>query len=187
MNDLHVKTSFSEPYEVNKNAIVERFNKTLALNIQRIRLSTKNYDWPSYLKKVVDNYNNTYHDTTKHSPDEIFNEGAFNEQTIIRVIPNLKVGDNVRKIIEKKTFTKGDRNTHTTEIYKILKIEKGRYLINDDTDKLYKYYELLKTNMEPKNIEPKKPNIKVKKVVENETREKSKRTKTNTKDDDYEY
>jgi hypothetical protein len=187
MNDLHVKTSFSDPYEVNKNAIVERFNKTLALNLKRIRLSTKNNDWPSYLKKVVDNYNNTYHETTKHSPDDIFNKGMFNEQTVIRVIPNLNVGDNVRKILEKKTFSKGDRNTHSTEVYKILKIEKGRYLISDDTDRLYKYYELLKTKTEPKNIEPKKPNIKVKKVVEIETREKSKRTKTNKRDDDYEY
>eukprot|EP01038_Epipyxis_sp_PR26KG_P016744 gene16744-22904_t len=113
MNELHVKTSFSDPYEINKNAIVERFNKTLALQLQRL------------FKKVVDNYNNTYHETTKHSPpDEIFNKGMFNEQTIIRVIPSLEVGDNVRKIIEKKTFSKVDRQTHSTEVYKILKIEK---------------------------------------------------------------
>jgi transposase InsO family protein len=93
-NDIGAK--FSEPLEIQKNSIVERFNKTLALNLKRIRLSTKNYDWPSYLKKVVDNYNNTYHETTKHSPDDIFNKGMFNEQTVIRVIPNLNVGDNVR-------------------------------------------------------------------------------------------
>lgn len=51
--DDKITTYFSQPDEINKNAIVERFNRTLAREIQKRRLEKKDYNWPKYLDDVV--------------------------------------------------------------------------------------------------------------------------------------
>ena len=44
IKEHNVKCWFSEPGEINKNAIIERFNKTLAFMIQKWRIATGKYD-----------------------------------------------------------------------------------------------------------------------------------------------
>jgi hypothetical protein len=45
MSDEGIRMWYSEPDEINKNAIVERFNRTLALLIQRWRVGSGSHDW----------------------------------------------------------------------------------------------------------------------------------------------
>ena len=165
MESLHVKTSFTQPDEIHKNPIVERFNKTLALLLNRIRIATKNYKWPTYLQQAIKNYNNTYHDTTHHTPTEIFNGDDYNEQRILRVESDLKVGDHVRIVLKKKLFDKGDVITRSTKVYTITEARGIKYKINDDSDRYYKYYELEKSKSEPEKDQIKKTKKQVKEPI----------------------
>ena len=60
-----VECHFSSPYEINKQAIIERFNGTLAKLLNKIRKVTKNHKWYEYLDDCVLNYNTSYHKTIK--------------------------------------------------------------------------------------------------------------------------
>lgn len=140
-----VKCVFSDPYEINKNPIVERFNRTIALKLQKIRLLTSNKKWYQYLDTAVKNYNNSYHSTIKNTPRDVFHGDADNEQEIHRIPVNLKVGDMVRIVIKKKTFQKGDTITYSPDIYRITEIKGNKYKLNDE-EKLYKEYEIKKVS-----------------------------------------
>jgi len=48
---------YSEVGQFNKNAIVERFNRTIALMIEKYRFHSDDINWPSYLQDMVHNYN----------------------------------------------------------------------------------------------------------------------------------
>lgn len=143
LEEHDIKTRFSDPNEINKNPIVERVNGTIAKQLQKIRISTKKYDWYNYLDDVVYNYNHTYHSTIKNKPIDVFTGKELNEQTIIRVDVNYNIGDKVRIMKTKKVFSKGDEITYSTEIYTIEKINKNKIKLKD-VDKLYKPYEIKK-------------------------------------------
>ena len=68
----NIGVNYSEPLEIQKNSIVERFNKTLAGYIKKIREALKIYNWVEYLPELVDNYNNQYHRTIRNTPYDIF-------------------------------------------------------------------------------------------------------------------
>ena len=53
--DNDIMALFSEPLEIQKNSIVERFNKTLAGYIKKIREA-----------HLMENYNNQYHRTIRN-------------------------------------------------------------------------------------------------------------------------
>jgi len=132
-NDIDV--IFSEPNDIQKNSIVERLNRTIALLLQKYRVSTNKYDWYKVLPDIIYNYNNSYHRTIKNTPENIFYGGEKNNQTVYVVIPKLKIGDKVRLKIFKSLFSKGDEITYSKEVYIIDKIENGKYLLNNG--KLY--------------------------------------------------
>lgn len=146
MKELKINVNYSDPDEINKNAIVERSNRTLRSLLEKYRLYNKNNNWYKYLKIIVEVYNDTEHDTIKHKPIDVWEGKYFNEQEVTRFTPDYKVGDIVRKVIKKKIFDKIDELKHTKELYKILEIKKNRYLINDGTDRFHKPYEIVKAN-----------------------------------------
>ena len=74
MHKCNVKLSFSNPYEINKNAIVERINRTLRDLLKRYRLLYHDFNWQKYIDTLVDIYNNTYHTTIGDTPNNIFYE-----------------------------------------------------------------------------------------------------------------
>jgi len=53
-----IKVYPSERGEINKNAIIERFHRTLAHYLMQYRLENNDENWPSYLGIVIDFYNN---------------------------------------------------------------------------------------------------------------------------------
>lgn len=160
---------FFHANEENKNAIVERFNLTLSRILQKIRTSTKNYNWASYLSDVIDNYNNTIHSTTNKTPKSIFYEGEFNEQ-VYNVVENpFKVNDKVRIINKKKTFEKGDKFKLSAEVYTIESIigEKIKLVGKTKTFKPYQIYKAVEGN----TIEEPKSETKINKIKQLHKRE----------------
>jgi hypothetical protein len=122
LKKLNISARFSHPEELNKNAIVERFNGTLATTLQKVRIALKRYDWYNYLSDVIHNYNNTIHSTTKEKPIDIWNGSENNNQIIKTVKTSFEVGDKVRIMRKKKTFAKGDEVKYSPEIYLIEKV-----------------------------------------------------------------
>lgn len=171
----NIKAWFSDPNEINKNAIVERMNRTIINMIQKVRVATKRYDWPKYLPDLIENYNNTIHGTTKQKPIDVFHGKKYNEQIYRLVGNNFKVGDKVRIRIKKKVFSKGDSLSYSPEIYVINSIVGNRYDLKDvDSGKIlgtkYKPYEIKKID----EIEFKEPEA----IEENQEEEHKNKVKT---------
>jgi acid phosphatase class B len=151
MKDQNISVHYSQPYEINKNAIVERANRTIAQRIQKWRIATGKYDWPSILPKIVNNFNNSVNRNIKGTPNEIFKHKKQNLQRIIRVKPSFNVNDLVRIKIYKNVFAKGDSITYSKDLYTIEKIVANKYELkniktNEILKTLYKDYEIRKVN-----------------------------------------
>ena len=146
-NKHNIKLHFSQPNELYKNAIVERFNYTLALLLQKIRQSTGRYDWYNWLDDAVENYNNTYHKTIKATPHDVLNNLDTNKQEHTYIKHDFKVNDRVRLLVHKKPFAKGDQLRFSKQIYEISNIDGNKIYVKDDNkikDRWYRPYELLK-------------------------------------------
>ena len=144
MDKSNVKLSFSNPYEINKNSIVERFNRTIRDLLKKYRLLYKDYNWPKYIDDLVDIYNNTYHKTIGDTPNNIWENLNYNQQKIIRKPVEFKVGDMVRIIKVKEIFGKADDIIHSKEVYKVMKVNKNTVTLDDGNN--YKSYEIIKVN-----------------------------------------
>lgn len=133
----------SEPNEPYKNAIVERFHRTLALRIQKWREATGETDWVQILPDIIQGYNESWHRTIRAIPQEVWEGKDQNHQPIIRVKePEFKVGDQVFIVHrEKQPFAKGDRLQHSTSAYIIVDQKGHKYqLKNMDTQHVLKRY-----------------------------------------------
>jgi len=144
MAKCNVKLSFSDPHEINKNALVERFNRTLRDLLKKYRLLYKNYNWPTYIDDLIDIYNNTYHKTIDDTPSNIWNNLNYNQQTIIQKPVEFKIGDMVRIVKVKQIFNKADEIIHSKDVYKVMKVNKNNITL--DNGYSYKPYELIKAN-----------------------------------------
>ena len=65
---------FSEPEQPHKNTVIERFWRTFALLLQRMRKGIKSVDWAKSLPDVIAKYNSSYHKTLKATPEQVFEE-----------------------------------------------------------------------------------------------------------------
>ena len=142
----NIGCEFTASNEIYKNPIVERFNGTLARYINKYRTLFKSYEWYKYLPTVIFNYNNTYHKTIKNTPNNVFFNDEMNQQQVIILPKTFNIGNNVRKVITKKIFDKGDLTTHSQKVYIITDVKNNKYQINDDTNRWYKPYELKNAN-----------------------------------------
>ncbi len=144
--------SYADDVIFTKNSIIERFWRTLAGLLQKWRVAHKRYDWYDVLPQIVKNYNKTEHRTIKASPLAIRN-GEEQSKAPIRVLkPKLQIGDAVRIKIWRKVLYHGDQLTYTQEIYKIIRREGHRFILQDyDGNELhrgYKEYELQRLSEE---------------------------------------
>ena len=81
----NIKTYFSQRGEINKNAVFERCNRTIALYLQKFRLNLNLNNWVSFMDDVMRMYNNTQHSTTKKNPHDIFFNGKnLNKSLLIQ-------------------------------------------------------------------------------------------------------
>lgn len=132
---------YSNPEQDNKNAIIERFHRTLRNLILKYTVANgKGYI--DVLPNLIKNYNSTYHKTIQTEPIEIWQGNEKNEQKIHNIENIFNVGDKVRHIIDNKTFDKkSSSNTYTKTIYTISRIE-GKSIYLDDLTKPFKSFQL---------------------------------------------
>ena len=135
----HITTYFSFPDQINKNAIVERVNGTLALLINKVRIATNDYNWPKYLQDIVYNYNNTIHSTLKATPNDVFSGKASSRQKTNKFTNSFEINDIVRKEIRRKVLEKGDNIKYSKSLYTIVELVGNKYKIqNNDTHAILK-------------------------------------------------
>ena len=117
---------FSEPNQPHKNSVIERFWKTLALLLQRMREAHGGlFDWTKALPDAVENYNTSYHRILHAKPIDVWEGKKENpvERKVVETV--LKVGDRVRIKHQRGVFEKGDVRTFSKEIYQII-AKKGK-------------------------------------------------------------
>ena len=154
----------SDKEDFAKNAIVERYNRTLRRHmiVDKEKQSSKIF-MPSDITRMAKNYNNDLHSTIKAIPMEVYEGKAKNNQVYKFKKFNFKKGDNVRTLDKNALFAKGTYS-YSKSIFKIVGIEQrtdARSSANQSTNKRYilenvktkkkldrKYlgYELLLTN-----------------------------------------
>lgn len=143
-----VRLYFSDPDEVNKNAIVERFNRTLLLLLTKLRTAGVKR-WYKHVNTLVDNYNTRYHRTIDATPLEVW-KGEKKSGQVLNVLDDevFKVGDRVRLRIKRRIVDKATELYYSKEVYTIDSVVGKRYILrNDDGDLLrdrYKAYQLRK-------------------------------------------
>jgi hypothetical protein len=151
----NIKLWFSNPEQDNKNAIIERFHRTLR-NIILFYELKKGKKYINDLQSIVTGYNNSVHRTIKTTPLKIWEEKAKNNQEIKVVVYDWKVGDNVRHAVDLSTFDKRSSNVkYSKDIYRISKIDGRKYYLEtldgkSELTKPFRGYQLTKAVGEKK-------------------------------------
>ena len=139
-----------------KASLVERVIRTLKTRLQRYFTKNKTKRWIDVIDQFVSNYNATPHSAHGMPPQDVSH--ANQKDVYKRLYPTqslrtdcrLKVGDKVRKIIDKTLFEKGYTTNWSEEIYKINEIRQSNgvcwyYLVsldNKPVDGIWYYYQL---------------------------------------------
>lgn len=159
--DNKIEVWFSNPEQDNKNAIVERFHRTLRKLILRyVVASGKPYI--DEIPTLIYNYNSTYHKTVEAIPSDIWNGKATNNQAYVRVQFPFKEGDKVRFLLKKKLFEKASSTKTYSDIHIIESIDKNAYYLNG-LKKPFRGHELIQVG---DTIEPEPDNDYLKAVAE---------------------
>src|SRR5215469_10815540 len=127
-------------YSVMKASIVERFNRTLKNNMWKQFTHNGNYRWIDLLPRLVSEYNARKHrtigmrriDVTPVKADKLLT--TVYSHVKIAAPGRFKVGDSVRVSKFKTIFEKGYTPNWTTEVFKIIKVQKTNpvtYLLED--------------------------------------------------------
>ena len=114
-----------------KASMVERVIRTLKTRLQRYFTKNNTKKWKDVLEQFVSNYNATPHSAHGLPPQDVSHENQ--KDVYKRLYPNLtvrtdcrlKIGDKVRKIIDKDLFEKGYTSNWSDEIYKIKEIRQS--------------------------------------------------------------
>ena len=139
-HDVNYFSSKSEK----KAAIVERLNRTLKTMMWKYFYREKTHNWVGVLDKLVENYNDTVHETIHMKPKDV-NEKNENVVWITLYgsdfgelpLPKFRVGDKVRITEYKNVFTKGYEANFTEEIFDVIQVIRGRpnvYKLEDPKD-----------------------------------------------------
>ncbi len=134
----------------NSMSIVERFNRTLRGYIKR---TCKDGIWHQKLPKIIMAYNNKEHSATSYSPDYLSEHPKLQieirERLIGRAIQarlelkQFKIGDKVRFYKKRSLFGKGG-GAYSDSVHTITDIRKNSIFLDDNNNKKYRYYNLLK-------------------------------------------
>ena len=139
-----------------KTSMAERAIQTIKSRLEKIFNKRGNRRWIDVLDDVIANYNKTPHrsigmaplDVNDENRDEVYKR--LYPKSGITVVCKLKIGDKVRKIIDKDLFDKGYTKKWSDEIYKIKESRQSNtvcwYTITDLNDKeipgIWYYYQL---------------------------------------------
>ena len=111
----------SRKEEFAKNAIVERFNRTLRrlMDAYIVEFGRQGLieDWD----EIVGNYNEDFHRTIKAEPGEVWSGDAKNKQDYKDIKYDFQKGDKVRVLYKKELFEKGTYG-YEPQLYEITRI-----------------------------------------------------------------
>lgn len=131
-------------YSVLKASVVERFNRTLKNYMWKMFTLNGNYKWIDALQRLVIEYNTRKHRTIGMRPVDVTPAVAGRLLTTVYSAIKIagpakfKVGDMVRVSKYKTIFEKGYTPNWTTEVFKIVKVQRTNpvtYLLTDYRDK----------------------------------------------------
>ena len=145
-----------------KSVVAERFIRTLKSKIYKYMTSTSKNVYINKLDDIVDEYNNTYHNTIKMKPIDVKDNTYINtSKEINNKDPKFKIGDYVGISKYKNIFAKKYMPNWSEEVFIIQKVKillrELTYVINDlnGEEIIGTFYEkqLQKTNQEEFRIE----------------------------------
>ena len=121
----------------NQVSVIERFNRTLRMYLQRYKTAYKTRKYIDVLPAILRNYNSSYHQSLQGSPDqavrgEVSIEGYIdsrnskaNKQKYNQAA--IAVGSMVRVLKERTTFEKGTESKWSSTIHEVTAIEHHQY------------------------------------------------------------
>lgn len=145
---LDKKKTKTLPYTKNEAGIVERFNGTLRLSLEKLKaVRGTPINWIyKYLPLVLNSYNSTRHKTTGQKPNDVLHDQEARAKAIkklkermAKVVPKetLKVGDKVRKWIRDlmNPFDRKKGANWSWDLYDVKQVDRNnnRVLLSDDT------------------------------------------------------
>ena len=109
-------------------------------------------EWMKLITDVIKQSNNNKHSTIMISPNEAIkgNDNLYIWKKLLdnakfnRKYGELSKGDGVRVAVKKKAIHKGFHPKYSEDVYKVLAVKNGDYLINNNTRRLYRRHDLLK-------------------------------------------
>ena len=130
-NDIVMYSTHNE----GKSVVAERFIRTLKSKIHKHMTSISKNVYIDKLDDIVNEYNNTYHNTIKMKPIDVKDNTYINtDKETNDKDPKFKVGDRVRISKYKNIFAKGYTPNWYEEVFVIKKVKNTvtwTYVIND--------------------------------------------------------
>ena len=129
----NIKQWTHEPGNHNTLGIIERFNKTVRLWLNKYFTANRTKNWIDVIDKFATNYNNTYHTTIRSVPNDVFTgKQPFNNQILhTDDLKSFKVGDKVRIKTKKAIFDKLGE-TYSRGIYIIVEKNNNSYNVQNE-------------------------------------------------------
>ena len=112
-NDIFIFLTYNE----GKSVITERFVKTLKAKIYKKTTANDSKTYLSYLNKMIDQYNNTYHHSINKRPINADYSALTEPNETNSKVPKFKVNDEVRIAKYKNIFIKGYTENWSREIF----------------------------------------------------------------------
>lgn len=129
--------------------IVDRFVQTIKNKIYKYFTKNSDSKWIDKIDKITENYNNTPHTALENQTPNDANKHESDTRNIHyrRVLrqtkkEKLKVGDIVRTLNKKSTFTRGYERRYSDETHKIISKKGFNYIL--DNDESYRAHQLQK-------------------------------------------
>jgi hypothetical protein len=149
----------------NRQGLIERFNQTIENNIARYHESRKSNRCIDVLEDIVFNYNHTYHRGVNDIPESRYQKNPSSGSIKVKTANHsIRVGDLVRILKDKQTFSKGYELKYSSTVYTVINGNGYSFSLSDNKGKAlpktYKYYELERVEgtetflIEPRQREP---------------------------------
>lgn len=129
----NVKHWTHEPGNHNTLGIIERFNKTIRILLNKYMTANKTKNWYDVINKLTSNYNNTYHDTIRSIPNDLHTgKQNYSNQTISRsTVEQFEIGNKVRLKNKKSALDKISEN-YSRGIYEIVEKTLNSYKVKNE-------------------------------------------------------
>lgn len=143
LEEREIKVVHSQPYAPQSHGQVERLNRTIKSALFSLMARHETKRWIDFLEPLMENLNNTKHESTGYSPLQLMRRPALGKEMIEEIHERMarrrfkpeesyeehfEVGDFVRvaltteAAIRRQTFRKRVQNNWSTEVYQIYSV-----------------------------------------------------------------